>query len=236
MRVTSLWAAALRPASRWLHAPALPAGLSAFFVLLTLGLQMWPGASQLLRFSRLSYEQGALWQLFSAQWVHLSDWHAGANALAFALIVVASRPWIGWPLQLLALCGGYIGVALVVALDANCSYYAGASGALHGLLAGNAAGVLGSACVRVLAAGDGGGAASVWAVRRCLGALAVLAGMALKLWLQAASVPPAPVGGWGFAVYHPAHVAGALGGMGLVLVLLAARSVRAAKAQAQRCQ
>jgi len=34
--------------------------------------------------------------------------------------------------------GGAIGVALVVALDSGCIYYAGASGALHGWAAGGA--------------------------------------------------------------------------------------------------
>lgn len=111
-------------------------------MLLTLGLQLWPGASEALRFVRASYEQGAHWQLITAQWVHLSLWHAVANALALGLIVLASRAWVIWPLQLAALGGGYAGVALVLALDANCSYYAGASGALHGLLAGNAAAML----------------------------------------------------------------------------------------------
>jgi membrane associated rhomboid family serine protease len=112
--------------------------LAALFVLFTLGFELWPGASELLRFARVSYERGAVWQLLSSQWVHLSRWHAAGNAFALVLIVFASGFWLRWPLQLLALCGGYAGVALVLALDPDCSYYAGASGALHGLLAGNA--------------------------------------------------------------------------------------------------
>ena len=211
--------AAIRPAGRWIRSPlALPVGLAVLFVLLTLGLQVWPGASGLLRFSRPRFEQGAVWQLLTAQWVHLSRWHALANVLAFVLIVLASSFWVRWPLQLLALCGGYAGVALVLALDPDCLYYAGASGALHGLLAGNALAMAGTA----------------GRLRRM--AMAVLAGMALKLWFQAGNPQGASLGEWGFPVYHPAHVAGALGGVALVLGVLAAQAVMAARAHAERRQ
>ena len=199
---------------------------------MTLGLQIAPGASESLRFSRPSYEQGAVWQLLTAQWVHLSPWHAGANAFAFLLIVYASGFWIRWPLQLLALGGGYTGVALVLALDPNCSYYAGASGALHGLLAGNAVGLAWVARPLDRPAHPPGQVAAAapehW-IR--LAAIAVLGVMALKLWLQAGGPWEAPLGGWRFPVYHPAHVAGALGGVGLVLLFLAARAVLATKVQ-----
>jgi membrane associated rhomboid family serine protease len=208
--------------------------LAAFFVLITLGLQFWPGASDALRFSRLSYEQGAFWQLLTSQWVHLSPWHAAGNAFAFAAIVLASGFWIRWPFQLLALCGGYAGVAAVVALDPNCSYYAGASGALHGLLAGNAMGLvwvgrpLGWAALPVN---------DVQATRLTrLAATAVLSILALKLYLQAGSTQEGAIIGWGFPVYHPAHVAGALGGLSLVLLVLAARAWLTTKEQAKRCQ
>ncbi len=194
-------------------------GLSVFFVLITVGLQLWPEASELLRFSRVSYEQGAFWQPLTSQWVHLSGWHAVVNALAFALIVLACGFWIRWPLQLLGLCGGYAAVAVVVALDPNCSYYAGASGALHGLLAGNAVGM---AWAGGSLAGNAHQPDDAAAARRSrLVAAAVLSVMALKL--HAGSPQEAALGGWGFPVYYPAHVAGALGGVGLVLLVLAAR-------------
>lgn len=183
------------------------AGLAVVFGVCTLGLQLWPGAAECLQFSRAHYAQGAFWQLLTAQWVHLSFGHALGNALAFAVIVLTSGCWLGWRAQLLALGGGYAGVALVLALDAHCSYYAGASGALHGLLAGNA--------LRL-----------VWGGRpqRQWTGLALLGGMALKLWWQSGGMPAAPWGGWSFPVYHPAHIAGALGGMGLVLLVSAARA------------
>jgi membrane associated rhomboid family serine protease len=208
--------------------------LAAFFALITLGLQFWPGASDALRFSRFSYEQGAFWQLLTSQWVHLSHWHAAGNAVAFAVIVLASGFWIRWPFQLLALCGGYAGVAVVVALDPNCSYYAGASGALHGLLAGNAMGMAWSGRPLGMPADDVDHPADVSATRWTrLVATAVLSILAVKLHLQAGSTQEASPGGWGFPVYHPAHVAGALGGMGLVLLVLAARALLATKVQAK---
>jgi membrane associated rhomboid family serine protease len=89
---------------------AWPLGLvcvAAFFVVMTLGLQLWPGASELLRFSRSRYDQGAAWQIWTSQWVHLSNWHAVGNAFAFSVIIVTSGVWIRWPFQMLALMGGY---------------------------------------------------------------------------------------------------------------------------------
>lgn len=225
------------PAGRWLGCPAELVCLAAFFVLITLGLQMWPGASEMLRFSRSSYERGAFWQVLTSQWVHLSRWHAGGNALAFVVIILASGFWIRWPLQMLALCCGYAGVAVAVALDPNCSYYAGASGALHGLLAGNAVGMAWAARPLDRPAHDHGQAAGVASERWTrLVAIVVLAVMALKLWLQAGSMREAPLGGWGFPVYHPAHVAGALGGAVLVLWVLAARALLETKGQSEPCQ
>ncbi|GEM_PF-370191 len=221
-------------AGRWIGVEPTLLCLAVFFVLLTLGLQTWPGASGWLRFDRASYERGAVWQLLTSQWVHLSIWHAASNAFALAVIVVASGFWLRWPLQLLALCGGYAGVALVLALDPDCSYYAGASGALHGLLAGNAVAVAWLARPLNLPTGPYGPAAwvapSAW-IRRL--AVAALGLMALKLWLQAEGLLGAPLGGWSFPVYQPAHIAGALGGMGLVLLFLAARTRAATKVQAE---
>lgn len=225
----------LRPETRWMGCPATPVCLAALFVLLTLGLQMWPGASELLRFSRAGYERGLVWQVLTAQWVHLSNWHAAGNAFAFVMIVFTSGFWLRWPLQMLALCGGYMGVAVVVALDPNCSYYAGASGALHGLLAGNAVSMAFAARPLRQSADARCNSISVSSPRRwTLGlSIAVLGFMALKLWLQAGSTLEAPRGGWSFPVYQPAHVAGALGGIGLVFLVLTLRAVTAPKVQAE---
>ena len=211
--------------------------LTATFVLITLGLQMWPGVSELLRFSRPAYEQGAFWQPVTSQWVHLSRWHAVGNAFAFSAIIFACAFWVRWPFQMLALAGGYIGVAAVVVLDPNCSYYAGASGALHGLVAGNAVGMTCAANPPKPSAhrlGQAGNSAiKRWT--RLLGT-AMLTSMAVKLWMQAGLTGEAPLTGWSFPIYHPSHIAGAVGGMGFVLLFLAAQALRAAKIKPEACQ
>lgn len=146
-------------------------------------------------FVRTEFAAGAWWQLVSAQWVHLSGLHAGVNLLGLLVLLVAFHGLVPWRLQLMAFIGGQVGVAAVLALDVNCAYYAGASGALHGLLAG---------C-----------ALSLILQSRKLG-WAVLTGLALKLvWQHATGDAGAP--NWlGFATYYPAHEAGAVGGLAAV--------------------
>lgn len=206
------------------------AALVVVFGVCTLGLQLWPGAAEGLQFTRLRYAQGAYWQLLTAQWVHLSLGHALGNALAFAVLALWSGRWLGWRPQLLGLGGGYAGVAVVLALDAQCSYYAGASGALHGLLAGNALYMVWVGRAQGLRMGA---ASEPWLSATRLVGLALLATVALKLWWQSGGTPAAPWGGWSFPVYHPAHIAGALGGVGLALLVLAARGAPATPEQAQ---
>lgn len=153
-------------------------------------------------FVRTEFAAGAWWQLVSAQWVHLSWLHAGVNLVGLLVLLVAFHGMVPLRLQLVAFIGGQVGVAAVLALDANCAYYAGASGALHGLLAG-------CALCSILQAHKLG-----WAV---------LAGLALKLVWQHATGDAATPGWLGFATYYPAHEAGALGGL---LAVALARSLR----------
>ncbi|MBI2748701.1 MAG: rhombosortase [Burkholderiales bacterium] len=150
-------------------------------------------------FVRTEFAAGAWWQLVSAQWVHLSWQHTGVNLLGLLVLLVVFHGLVPPRLQLTAFVGGHVGVAAVLALDANCAYYAGASGALHGLLAGCAL------CLVLLQA-------------RWLGG-AVLAGLAVKLvWQHATGDVGAP--GWlGFATYYPAHEAGAVGGLAAVALV-----------------
>lgn len=149
-------------------------------------------------FVRTEFASGAWWQLVSAQWVHLSWPHAGVNGLGLLVLLVAFHGLVPLRLQLVAFVGGQVGVAAVLALDADCAYYAGASGALHGLLAG---------CALCLA----------WQSRK-LGWV-VLVGLAVKLVWQHATGDAATPGWLGIATYYPAHEAGAAGG--LVAVALA---------------
>jgi membrane associated rhomboid family serine protease len=179
--------------------------------LLLLGLQAWPGALQMLGFFRPAYEQGAVWQLLTAQFVHLGWPHASVNAGALAISLLGWQAWVRLRDQLLALAGGLAGVALLLAWAGSASYYAGLSGALHGLWAGCAAAWL--ACPQVSDA-QGGAAphhlSRAW--QRGL-ALAILSLLAVKLWLQDTASPESAPAWLDIPVYPPAHWAGLAGGL-----------------------
>ena len=177
-------------------------------VVFTLAAQGWPGVPQSWQFERGAYAAGAWWQLLTAQWVHWSNLHAAVNAMGFAVLLLAFQRLVAGRLQALALLGGYAGVAMVIALDTHCARYAGASGALHGLLAGSALALL-------LPAWQPAGPRrrAQW-----LGGL-VLLGLVIKLALQHGAAQPSAPGWLGFAIYYPAHEAGAAGGLVAVLLV-----------------
>ena len=189
------------------------------FVAVTLGVQLMPGLSDLWRFSRPAFEAGAWWQLVTSQWVHVSMQHAVVNAAAMVLMLLAFDQLVGWRIQAVSLQGGYLGVAITIAVDPGCISYAGVSGALHGLLAGNALSVLvgSSNQARATSARKDSMNGHQVAIRAL--ALFVLLILVVKLWLQHATSADAPVGWLGFVTYYPAHEAGTVGG--LVAALLA---------------
>jgi len=202
----------MRPLVHRSHFVALCAG---GFVLLTLGaqlLQLWVGGWQ---FDRVAYAQGAWWQLFSSQWVHLGWAHAAANMAALLLMLLALHRWVSLGVQGLALLGGFVGVAAVLALDTACQYYAGASGALHGMLAG-------SALAMLLAVGN---SVRLWNRSAVLGAL-VLLGLGAKLLVQQGDSASAAPGWLGLVTYYPAHTAGAAGGLLAAVLAVGLRLVR----------
>lgn len=133
------------------------------------------------------------------------------NTGAMVLMLLAFHRLVDRPLQLTAWVGGYTGVAIALASDPACSYYAGASGALHGFLAGSALALL-------LTHGDTGARSRP----RSLG-LVVLLALGLKLLLQHAADDPSTLNWLGFSTYTPAHEAGALGGLLAVALVLTAR-------------
>jgi len=174
--------------------------VASAFAVFTLVAQFWPGLSQLWRFSRQAFEGGAWWLLATSQWVHLSGLHAVVNAAAMALILLAFDHFVDWFTHAISMLGGYAGVAIVVALDPACQSYAGASGALHGFLAGSLVAVVATrkGAIRVLALGG------------------VMA-LAIKLWVQHDSAHSFT--GWlGFPTYYPAHEAGSLGGVVAIML------------------
>ena len=188
------------------------------FVVFTLGAQWWPGVAASWQFERNAYAAGAWWQLLTAQWAHWNNMHAAVNAMGFGVLLLAFRQLVAGRTQAWALLGGYAGVAVVIALDANCARYAGASGALHGLLAG---------CALKLLLPTWQPAASLRTRAQWLGGL-VLLGLTIKLVVQHEGATPASVGWLGFTTYYPAHEAGAAGGLVAVLLVHALRTWRRA--------
>ena len=198
--------------------PSLRASHAAGVLLaaaLLLALQLLPGAPDLLRFSRPGFNAGQWWQLLSSQAVHLNVAHAALNAIALAVSLLAWRVWLALPAQGIALLGGALGVALVLTLDRNCTFYAGLSGALHGLWAGNAIFLFRGSPQRPAVTRSFAGAMTGQRVM-AVGVLLVLVG---KLLLQAGDAAGAGYAWLAIPVYWPAHWAG-LGG-GLVAASLA---------------
>ncbi len=191
------------------------AGWSLVFATALLVAQLLDGVTGGWVYVRSDYQAGAWWQLLSAQWVHFGLMHATANAVAFAFLFFVFQNRVPRWLQWLALWGGYVAVAVAIGLDPNCAFYAGASGALHGLLAGSALALLLFNGTET----DGGDAVGRFSKRRmrALG-LATLIGLAIKLMVQRPNGVP-DLGWLGFASYTPAHEAGVLGG--LIAVLMA---------------
>lgn len=193
-------------------------GPALIFVVFTLSLQLLPGLSDLLRFSRPAFEAGAWWQPVTSQWIHLSMLHAIVNAAAMVLMLLAFDQLAGWRTQVISLLGGYLGAAIVIAMDSDCTSYAGASGALHGFFAGT---------VMYLAADH--------TLRRSSRALALIALMLMGVKLVFTYITGLAnlhaVGWLGFPTYYPAHEAGVAGG--LVTALLATVLLRIGKRSAK---
>jgi rhomboid family GlyGly-CTERM serine protease len=170
------------------------------------------GAASGLHYQRASFLAGAFWQALTAQLVHLSAVHALVNAIALIAIALGFLHRLAYGPQFAVLCAAWASVALGLMLDANCSYYAGASGALHGLIAGNA--------LLLMVRGKGAG--------RWLGLL-TLAVFTAKLAVEALhdNASTAGIGWTGVAVYPPAHWWGSGGGLlGALLILAYARGRR----------
>ena len=186
--------------------------LALAFAVLMLGTQLWPGLSDLWRFSRSAFEGGSWWQLLTSQWVHLSGGHVAVNVACMALMLFAFDQLVDKCVQIAALLGGYMGVAIVIAMDPDCGSYAGASGALHGFLAGNAMSLLMGGPSQPATRNNHSSANREWLSVRGL-AWVVLLVLIVKLVVQhdpgSRSIP-----GWlGFPAYYPAHEAGAVSGL-----------------------
>jgi rhomboid family GlyGly-CTERM serine protease len=155
-----------------------------------------------LIYHRQAFLDGQWWLPFTSQLVHFNVAHAMINLAGAVLLYLFFRPWLRGSAPWLGLLGGWAAVAVVVVVDANCSYYAGASGALQGCAAGGA-----------LAMCRASG--SSWIRSRWLGLM-----LLVFLFLKMCLLPQMTAGDllWGVPVYQPAHWAGTLGGLLMVLV------------------
>ena len=194
------------------------------FVAATLAAQWLSLAYGGAVFVRSAYAAGAWWQLLSSQWVHFGYLHALANAAGMVLVLNVLRGWVDGRMQFLALLGGYAGVAVVLALDPQCAVYAGASGALHGMLAGGAL---------MLLQADRAPASRRDRRGQTL-AVVLLVGLGVKLLAQHLMASRLEPGWLGIATYFPAHEAGALGGIVVTVLARGLLRSRAARPDAEQ--
>ncbi|MBT0571348.1 rhomboid family intramembrane serine protease [Curvibacter sp. CHRR-16] len=163
------------------------------------------------RFVRAADGSYAAWQLIASQFVHLSWAHALGNAAAAALLAWIAKHMAPALVSFVALLAAMFAVAAVLAWDAQCLYYAGISGALHGWLAG-----LLLWCIGV---GNQRGVAVTALVVLCL-----------KLLWQAQWLLGLPALSSVVPIYTPAHVAGVSGGLTAMVLMLAGRRFMVASA------
>jgi rhomboid family GlyGly-CTERM serine protease len=153
-------------------------------------------------YDRAALSQGQWWRLLSAHVVHLNATHTALNSAGLVLLWVLyarTLPWWQWLV---------VSLASIAAIDAglwwlspDVSWYAGASGWLHG----------------VLAVGAG---ATLWRERNFTAALMVVV-LLVKLTIEHLS--QTSVVAEGLPVVVQAHVYGALGGVAAWLCLVFAR-------------
>ena len=109
--------------------------LPLIIALLVMGLALGgESATLLLRFERINIENGEIWRLLTANFVHLGWSHALLNVAGLALIwsLFGQRlSQTGWSIILISsLLGTTLGLLL---FNPTLSWYVGLSGALHGL-------------------------------------------------------------------------------------------------------
>lgn len=94
-----------------------------------------PISSHWLMFDRDAIDEGQVWRLFSAHFVHLSTAHLLGNVLGVMLVAyIAGRSLNNsWGIFLLAWCVAVVGLGLYGYAD-YLQRYVGLSGVLHGLI------------------------------------------------------------------------------------------------------
>jgi len=198
---------------RLASALALAGSVAALAAVFTL-----PALAEWGTYRREAVLNGEVWRLATAMWVHLSWMHWAANSMAAAglilLGVAANMPLRHLGLALLV-CGLAVTVALLRVPDV--AWYAGLSGALHGVALW-----LGiTLATRAGPAQSAGGvepspesaAAGTAAQRLRLLGVALCAGVLVKLWFEQSWLSPVAYDPtWGFGVVRVAHGLGTFSG------------------------
>lgn len=161
----------------------------------------WGG---LLRYQRAEILQGEIWRLFSGNFVH-ANWRHLASDLAGLLLWTALAGYLETPRSYLILLVGSafaIGLGLLL-FDPHVHWYVGLSGILHALFA--------AAAVRLILRGE-------W-----LAGLGLAAAIGLKLaWEQRyGDIGTAKL--LGVPVLVDAHLYGAVAGLAITIILIAAK-------------
>lgn len=89
-----------------------------------------------LIYHRQAFLDGYWWLPLTAQLAHFNLGHGMSNAMVALVLAALFRPMLVWAQQGALIFGSAFAVAVAVVSDANCGYYAGASGALYGWAAG----------------------------------------------------------------------------------------------------
>jgi rhomboid family GlyGly-CTERM serine protease len=102
-------------------------------------LQWQPGLDA-LRLDRAAVLRGEFWRVLSGHMVHLSFAHWAIDTTALFLISALLRRVLGAAAMIGVLCASALGVSFgLLALQPRLDWYAGSSGALHGLFAAGCA-------------------------------------------------------------------------------------------------
>jgi rhomboid family GlyGly-CTERM serine protease len=100
------------------------------FNLLCLGT----GWGEYFQYQRPAIEQGQIWRLLTAHWVHLSAMHFLLNLFGLLILWQLSAQWLRSGEKLMVLLGSMLLISLgLYLLFPQITWYRGLSGALHGL-------------------------------------------------------------------------------------------------------
>jgi rhomboid family GlyGly-CTERM serine protease len=165
------------------------------------------GGAEYLQYQRHAIEQGQIWRLLTAHWVHLGATHFLLNLLGLLLLWQIIGNWLSAGEKLAVLLGSSLVISIGLYLFyPHISWYRGLSGALHGLwLAGALLGLKRD---------------------RKLASLLLILLLIKLVWEQAFGPTAGSVMLTGGPVVIQAHLLGALSGLLLGVILFIVRAFR----------